>query len=158
VVALALGLILHSRAQCIVCPSSGVGSRAVPCTQPASCSLIRPPKRAGHGWFKGLAAAGLRLAADAARSERDSHAAEGHLFLGDAYYRGLGVPVDRSKAAAHYEAAPPLAPTPLYDALARKQCAWAVGHMFQYGLGRAQDFNLAKRCASLLLFFGSVLL
>jgi TPR repeat protein len=80
------------------------------------------------------------------QSDKELLVSEGHLALGDAYFYGLGVPMDRSKAAAHYESAPPMPGTMLYDAIARKQCAFSLGHAFQFGLGVPQDFNLAKRC------------
>lgn len=88
----------------------------------------------------------LRFAQDGIRSERTSHHAEGHVALGDAHYYGIGVAMDRSKAASHYEAVPPEGQTALFDAIARKQAAFSLGYMFQYGIGVPQDFNLAKRC------------
>ena len=109
---------------------------------------IAPPRGAPRDWSARLAAAAVQLAADATASEREAHRAEGHLALGDAWFYGVGVDrVDRSKAAAHYDA-PPALPGPLYDTIARKQCAFDMGHAYQYGLGVPQDLHLAKRCAA----------
>lgn len=124
-----------------------------PSTQPTiiitdasnACRDVAPPRGAPREWSQRAAQTIARLATDATQSERDAHHSEGHLALGDAYSYGLGVPVDRSKAAAHY-AAVQAGPGPLYDTVARKQCAFNVGHAYQYGLGVPQDLHLAKRC------------
>ena len=99
-------------------------------------------------WEDTLLSMAARLAQQMATSDTDSH--QGHMALGEAAYFGLGVPLDRSVAAAHYEAAvEALGQAPrrsLLPAIAHKQALFNLGFMHQHGLGVKQDLNAAKRC------------
>jgi TPR repeat protein len=96
-----------------------------------------------------MLAAATRLARNVARSDTEAH--HGHLALGDAAFYGLGVPLDRSQAARHYEAVQPSGRVAIFDAVARKQASFSLGFMHQHGLGVRQDFDAAQKCALLLL-------
>ncbi|KAI7866666.1 hypothetical protein BDF14DRAFT_1727995 [Spinellus fusiger] len=57
--------------------------------------------------------------------------------MGDYYYRGIGTPVDYSKAAACYRVAAEME----FSSLAM----WNLGWMYENGIGVSKDFHLAKR-------------